>query len=221
MPTLRLGDSERRSIKSDFGTILDRALNNQPFPLKASDFPEFGYSLLSPQMAIHYKALREDKFGKHVTSCSSWRPEINIRADDFKYELSLSGNAAETPCDGLEVMRSHPKYAEILAWSEHYSEVHNRVGQAKDLVREIVGCSTSIGQVHRLLAEEVLRFVPQHMLGYLQQAERRSRVPANYNMDHHIGQMDNLVQTLALGSLSPAERAGDIGATVDKRKPIA
>lgn len=221
MPTLRLGDSERRSIKNQFGRILERAKNNQPFPLDNSDFPEFGYSLLPEPMAIHYAALRADPLGKHVTAASTWRPEIVIVGDDFKYDLSLTGTDAEVPCDKLVVSPTHPKYAEILAWSENYSEIQHRVGQAKDLVREIVGCSTSIGQVKRLLAGEVMRFVPEHMVALLEQAERRSRIPASFNTEGLEGKMDNLVQTLALASLSPETRAGDIDATVDARKPIA
>lgn len=218
MPTLRLGDQERSEIRQSFNEILERSKNNQPFPLQDHDFPEFGYEMLPSNIAHHYAELREH--GEFLTKASVWNPDFKIRDDAYQYDISISGDAVVVPKDGLILPTTYYKHQEILEWAASYIEVAEKVSDARGFLSGMVECCSSTGQIKRLLTDEVMRFLPNHMMEHFNNAERRSRIPAGMCMDGFAEKMDNLTQMLALGSLSPSERVGSVDASVSSRTPI-
>jgi hypothetical protein len=215
MPTLRLGDHERSEICNTFSRVAVKAKNNQPFPLKEHDFPQFGYDLLEPRIAKHYEFLREEAIG--LTTASSWSPDFNIRDADHEYSINLS--RMTLPKDGLLLPETHPRHAEILEWAIHYDMMSRNVREVLSFLNNIVQCCSSTGQIHRMLTDEIIRFVPEYMQQSLGNAERRSRIPASLGMDGYHENITKLTDVLALGTLSPEDMVG-IDASVSTRGTI-
>jgi hypothetical protein len=215
MPTLRLGDSERGNIIRAFTRVLERAKNNKKFPLIEDDFPEFGYSLLEPEIAAKYEYLHLN--APKLVRSSAWNPNFKLRTDDFEYEIGIYEQSL--PQDALVISRSHERYDELLDWAETYAEAQTNIHRGSAVIREVVEASSSIGQVKRVLSEEILRFIPDHMQATFADAERRSRFPSNLPTDGLPDRLENLANTLALGSLSPESVEGIRAATIIK-KPI-
>ena len=215
MPTLRLGDNERSEIRSAFHTVIRRAVNNVPFPLQDHDFPEFGYDLLEPRIAKHYEFLREE--AEHLTKASSWSADFNVESAEFRYNITVPH--VTLPMDGLLLRETHHRHAEILEWATGYDRMDDRVNAAQSFLNNIVECCSSTGQIHRVLSDEILRFVPEYMHGSFKDAERRSRIPASLGMDGFAENIIELADVLALGTLSPKDMVG-LDASVGNRTPI-
>ena len=214
MPTLRLGDSERQQIRIAFSNAMARGLNNKAFPLSEDDFPEFGYSLLTPAIADAYSYLHEH--AHQLVRSSSYRPDFKIADEVYRYGVNIRG--VSMPMDGMEVPRSHPRYDEILDWTATYGDIQEKIVEAKSTVQEIVRASSSAGQIKRVMQEDILRFLPWHMQDSFNDAERRSRWPSGLQKTGMTQKLDQLGQMLALGAISPEQQPG-IQATVDYRKP--
>lgn len=214
MPTMRLGDGERSTIINAFGKVAKRATNSKIFPLVEDDFPEFGYSLLPYQVAEAYKFLK-DNHDDLVNSSSTFAPDFRIHSEDHAYKVELY--AEELPCDGLIVPDSHPRYTELITWAQEYNSIIVRVSSAMHYLGGIINECSSMGQIRRVLSDEIIQFVPDYMQESFKDAERRSRIPKNVtlNADRH----SELADILAIGSLSPENISG-INAKVTSRTTI-
>lgn len=215
MPTLRLGDNERSELKDAFRRVAVKAKNNRPFPLQEHDFPEFGYDLLEPRIAKHYEFLRDE--AEFLTTSSSWNPDFNVRDKDFEYNISVP--RMTLPKDGLLLPETHCRHAEILEWAIHYDAMDDKVREVLSFLNNIVECCSSTGQIHRVLTNDILRFVPEYMQNTFKDAERRSRIPASLGMDGFHENVTKLTDVLALGTLSPEDMVG-IDAAVDNKTAI-
>lgn len=202
MATMRLGDVERASIKSNFSVVLGRAANNKAFPLEKDDAWEFGMSLLPVQIAEYYEYLREH--ARDLTSESGWNPEFFLNTDEFKFGLSIYG--VSLPQEDLQLQSNHPRYAEILEWCEYRYGITERINDADHYMESIIYSCSSVGQIKRLMPDDILRFIPSNYRDSFKNAERRSRIPAGFKPEPD--RLEQLAQMLALGSLSPKEREG-------------
>lgn len=212
MATLRLGDAERSNINNAFARVLERAQNNQKFPLEEEDIEDFGMSLLSDKAAECFSYLKE--FEEDLVRTSSYNPNFKIRGSTFEYDISLW--RVELPRDNLLVPEQHAAHAEILEWVTQYCIVQKDIADARDHVREIVAACSSVGQIKRIMQDEILRFVPQYMRETFGNAERRSRVPSGFEIEPD--KLTHLSTVLALGTLSP-ESEGGVSTSVN-RTPI-
>jgi len=202
MPTLRLGDNERASIRRAFGRVANRACNNKPFPLVSEDIAEFGYSLLEPRIAKYYTFLRDE--AADLTNAATWNPEFNVRDSEHVYEITLHG--CTLPKDGLLLPEDHAMHRPLLVWAQEQWDIEDRVGKATGYLWTVVEQCCSMGQIHRVIPDDIMRFVPEYMQSTLQDAERRSRWPSGLENDPE--QLDALANVLALGSISPEDREG-------------
>lgn len=202
MATMRLGDVERGSIKSNFSTMLARANNNKSFPMEEDEIWDFGMSLLPVQTAEYYQYLRDH--AKELTTEAGWNPEFGIRNDEAKFSVTIYG--VTLPQEHLQLLDTHPRYAEILEWCEHRHVMSERIDDADYYMREVVDACSSVGQIKRLMPEDILRFVPSQMRDTFKHAERRSRVPRDFTPEPE--RAERLGQMLAIGSLSPENREG-------------
>ena len=218
MPTMRLGDNEHQQIYNSFKRVAKRANNNKVFPLVKDDFPEFGYSLLEPRIAERYIFLRNEAVA--LTSCESWNPSIYVNTKEYKYYITLASNTyIKMPLDDMVVPDTHPKYAKLLKWAEEQHAVETRVNLAMNDLETIVYSCSSVGQIKRVLQEDILCFIPDYMRSTFTHAERRSRIPAGLGADikELARQLEEIAYVLALGSISPEKREG-MDVTVKRRK---
>lgn len=202
MPTKRLSDYDRTRIHRSFGAVSRRALNSKPFPLTEEEIPEFGISLLEPKVAECYTYLQE--FGVDLVRVSAYHPDFRIRSDTREFEVNMY--RVSMPKDGLVVLENHPRYTEILAWAMHYHEIEKKVVSGNQYLRTVVNSCTSLGQIKRVLQDEIIRFVPERMQRHFAGAERQSRIPRGFTPDRE--RLEELANILAIGSLSPEEKPG-------------
>jgi hypothetical protein len=210
---MRLGDSERSSIKSAFRAVANKAKNSKVFPLTEEDFPDFGYSLLEPRIAKYYEFLRSE--AEDLTSAATWNPSFNIRDANYLYDISIYG--VTMPKEGLLVTEQHSMYAVLLKWGEEQNDIDDRVDSSMYYLSGIVESCSSTGQIKRVLQEDIIRFVPDYMQNTFKGAERRSRIPAGLELEDE--KTEQLIDILALGAISPDNREG-LNASVDSRQPI-
>ena len=202
MPTLRLGDTERSSIMSNFTRVLSRAANNKQFPLTEDDITEFGYSMLEPRIAKYYEFLRDE--ATDLTSASMWNPSFKVRDAEHVYVIAI--HQETLPKDGLLLTDDHAMYGPILKWSQEQWAIENQITEAERYLYHVVENCCSMGQIYRVIPDDVLRFVPEYMQKSLRHAERRSRWPSS--LENEPDKLNQLANALALGSISPDERVG-------------
>jgi hypothetical protein len=212
MGTLRLDDGERQNIINSFARILMRASNNKPFPMEKEEVWDFGLSLLEPKTVECYLYLRENN--EKLVKSQNWHPTIELQDEFYSYHVTFCDEGL--PQNGLQVPHTHPKYAEIHDWVTHYCDMEEQIAKARKAVRRVIQVCSSAGQIKRVLQPEILRFIPSHVLDTLDDAERQSRIPRNLEL--HDGDLELIANTLAVGSLSPEDRAGiDVEANRDRR----
>ena len=211
MATLRLDDSERNCIINGFERVLERATNNKAIPLEKPDVWKFGLSLLPDKTAECYVYLREHN--KKLTTQAGWRPSFHIKDSTHDYEITVYDG--KMPKEGLVVGDVHPAYKDMLDWASAYCELKEQVRKSNNIVRRIIGVCSSSGQIKRVMQPEILRFLPDHVMQSFGDAERQSRVPRELEL--HEGDLELLMNTLAIASLSPEDMPG-LGASAEREK---
>jgi hypothetical protein len=208
MTTKRLSDWDRQQIIDGYKRKLRRCLHNKQFPIKKDDLETWGISLLDPVIYDKWKYLREH-VPDMVKDFSYFHSTFTISDDNYVYKVK--GYKVPLPYDDIVVPHDHPTHPEVLAWVQWYDDMELRRASAVTWLHKCVAHCHSIGQVKRVLPEEILRFSPDHMLKTLKDAERQSRIPAGFNIDEE--KMKNLADTLALASISPEDEP-DVDVTV-------
>jgi hypothetical protein len=201
MATERLTDNDKDEIVSKIGGIAERALYNKKFPVKKAKV----FNWISKQMKpTHRKAylLLTDEFPALVNKCGSWQANFIIKSkyDKFTVDIRTAVPVAEILIKDID--RYH---ADIITWCEWYQEMKDQVNDAHIYARTLVYACTTVGQVKRLFPDEILRFVPSHLLNF-SDVERRSRVPNSLSLEPE--RFENMMQTVAIGALSPDEMKG-------------
>ena len=213
MATLRLGDPERNSINDAFNRVLERASKNKPFPLKEDEIKNFGLSLLPHKAADAYKYLYEND--RDLVRTVGYHPCFEIRSEPIDpsksmeravYSIELAGSGYIFPKNGLTVETTHPRYAEILAWADHYCEMDELVSKSLKTLYHVTASCSSAGQIKRVLQHEILRFLPENVSSSLAHAERRSRIPKDLNVSKE--ELETVANTLTIASLSCEEMVG-------------
>jgi hypothetical protein len=202
MATARLSDDDKRSIRNTISKVINRALNNKKFPIKKDDVWGVAMDQMKKRHRKAYELLTNE-CSDLVTKTNRWGAYLRIQSPTHTYALMMS---QRLPKSELIVRENYPCHAELLAWAEWYAELEEKLADANVFCAELIESCTSVGQVKRLLPDEALRFVPDHLLDF-SEVERRSRVPAGFTPEPD--RMDNLMQMLALGSLSPEKRRGE------------
>lgn len=203
MPTKRLTDSDRETIRGNFSRAADRALNNKPFPIAEDAWKAWSRSLLPDEILAKWEYLTKH-CPKLVSSGSSWHANFFVEYQGFKY--TLAGYSIEMPHDDIVIPESHPSRVSIGEWSEWYFNTAKDVREAIKYLEMCIEPCHSIGQVKRVLGDEILRFVPNWFTNSLEYAERQSRVPSSLSLDPE--RLEHLSNVLALASLSPEEKPG-------------
>ena len=211
MATIRLDDINRNNIINGFDNILERATNNKPFPLAKEDIWKFGLSLLPDKTAECYMYLREHN--KQLTTATGWHPSFILKDNEHTYEVTLYDGSL--PRNGMEVGGLHPEFSSLHGWASQYCNLQSHVRKSSQIVRRIIRACSSSGQIKRVMQPEILRFLPDHILESFNEAERQSRIPRGLEL--HEGDLETLMNTLAIASLSPRE-IGGVGASAEREK---
>lgn len=213
MATARLTDYEKSSIASKICHVITRTELNKEFPIKEEDIFNWMQEQMEPRIREAYKMLSEE-CPALVSTCSSWQAIIKINSDTRRYRVSVS---ADIPMKDIYVLPTDPHHAEVIEWLEWTDDVDKKSARARRYCERLVYACTSVGQVKRLLPEEVMRFVPGQLLDF-SEVERRSRIPASLSLD--ADEMDNMLHMLTLGSLSPETRKG-ADVSIQRSDPLA
>lgn len=216
MATPRLSDHDKSQLTWALEAVIDRALNSKKFPIKKKHFMEWGIKQLSKPVKKAYRLLRDDcpALTHHV---SGYGCQFMVRTDSLEYRMSVSGSGVKFPMTDLLILPSDKYHADIIEWAVWHDEVYNKIQAANSYANFLVFACTSSGQLKRLLPQEVMRFIPKHLC-YFKEVERRSRIPASFTPNEQ--ELDNMIQMLAVGSLSPETRKG-IAVTINSIEEIA
>lgn len=201
MPTERLSDDDKSTINGEMDAIINRAMFNKKFPVKSKDLFEWLVDQMPDSHQKAYRLLRAEN-KKLVSTSGTWGSKFKIRDANTEYTVQVT---AKVPYDYVVVAENDSRNAEVVEWLLWYEDLKIKVDSASSYAATLVWACTSAGQLKRLLPKEVLRFIPTHLLNF-DDVERRSRIPRSFKPDSD--KMDNLMQMLALGSLSPKERKG-------------
>lgn len=209
MPTARLSEYDRNHIESEYNSVLRRALYNKPFPIPKDDMKQWGRSLLPQEVADRWLWLREHR-PELAAEGSHWRGHFKIGSDTHLY--SLNSDDVRLPFDGIFVPREHDSYSAVLEWTVWWEETREKVSMAEHWLSKCIYQCHSVGQIKRVLGEEIIRFVPNSLARTLKHSERQSRIPRGLNIDADKHEL--LCNMLTLGSISP-EKVPEPDVTVE------
>jgi hypothetical protein len=217
MPTLRLTDSDKSWIVSSFSTPLHRCTNSLPFPLKETkDIEEWVQDCIPVKIWDSWKYLMDNC--RSTVSHLGYTKIAFVETDDGtgnKYRIFLYGS--DTGCwphYEPTCKKGDLHYEEILKWAKQYAAVQEQVDEAMRYMQRGVWACTSAGQIARIFPENVLRFLPSRAGSSLSNAERKSRVPSGFEINHET--CDLLERMLALGTISPNSQEGfDAAASIE------
>lgn len=201
MPTERLSDDNKQNISSALDRVIERAMFNKKFPINKKDLFEWLVDQMPQTHQDAYRLLRDEN-KKLVTNSGSWGSKFKVRDTNSEYTIQVT---AKVPYDNIEVRETDSRVADVIVWLKWYEELKAKVSDAESYGDSLVYACTSVGQLRRLLPDEIMRFIPSKLLDF-SEVERRSRIPRGFHPDPE--RMDNMLQMLALGSLSPKERTG-------------
>lgn len=209
MPTLRLTDSDRSWIVSSFILPLQRCTNSLPFPIQeTNDIVEWARDCTPTKLWDAWEYLT-DNCSSTVTSLGYSKTAF-VETDDGtgnKYRIYLyGGDTGKWPHYEPTCKEGNLHYEEILEWAKQYAHVQEQVDEATRYMQKGVWACTSAGQVARIFPENVLRFLPSKAKSTLGNAERKSRVPSGFEINHET--CDLLERMLALGTISPDNQEG-------------
>lgn len=202
MPTQRLSDYEKADLIGEYNDMLGRGAYNQPFPIEyKKEVWGMGIDLLPRKIRAAYVLLREEAM--ILTAASKYRTQFIINDEKYQYKFHILEAA---PMENLVIHKSHERYDAILKWIVWQTKIQIQITEAERTISKAIKACTSAGQIKRILPPEALRIMPNAMLASLDEAERRSRVPAMFKVTQD--EMEHFVNMLTLGSISPERRKG-------------
>ncbi len=201
MATARLSDQDKGTIVHNFNAILTRVTNNKVFPLADEDMYAWGIRQLRKEIREPYEFLIER--AKYLVSVASYNTSFFIESSEYRYEVS---HYAKWPCKSLTIRETDPLHKAVLAYVEWYYDSINTTQAANRYQHNAIHCCTSAGQITRIFPPEVIRFLPDNIVGTLGDATRKSRIPESFSPNEE--ELENLMQMLALGSISPEDLTG-------------
>lgn len=208
MATTRLTEWERSSVRNEFMQTLVRSVNNPPFPVPREDIFRFGIEIMDvpePVRKAYALLINYNKGG--LANKSTYQANFKVQDEQNKLVyICQSGTFESMPSGDLCVYHTHPLHQEILKWCELHYQLQIKYNWAMKVTDEILDNCHSAGQLKRVLPQEAVRFLPNHMIASFKDAIRKSRYPAGLNIEQHF--LDNLCDTLALGSINPEDRKG-------------
>ena len=213
MATARLSDYDKGKIIRNFNVILNQVTNNKEFPIADEDMMAWGIRQMPKDLRIPYKYLMEH--ANHLVKTATYNASFYISSDNYKYEVS---HYATWPCKNITIKVTDPLHKDVLEWVEWYYDMLKKIQAANRYQHGAIHSCTSAGQITRILPPEVIRFLPNKISTTLGDAERKSRIPRGFHHDEN--ELENLLQMLALGSLSPTDHVG-LNVAVPRRTTIA
>lgn len=200
MATLRLADDEKRNITSGIRNLIGRAHHNKPFPIDEKDIFEWVVDQLPLHQRKAYRLLRKEL--PVLTRADNYSSNFEIADTLLTYLIHVG---TKLPMPGVFILKADPHHQEVIDWAEHYMDLNDKTRKAEYHIGDLISSCTSVGQIKRLMPEEALRLIPSHLLDF-SEVERRSRIPASFFPDKD--KMENLMQMITLGSISPESRKG-------------
>lgn len=217
MPTMRLSPNDKSHIENQFHKVLNRAPNNYPFPVVKKELKEWAFSLMPESMADAYKLLKS--YDKSLVQSCGWCFDIDVHLPNEEgiYLIRIDASM-NLPNFKPNVLPGDNYHTEVVEWCKNVSDLDSRVAQASRYVSHAIDSCTSAGQIVRVLPEDCVRFVPNTILSTLADAERKSRVPRHFEPDPE--KEKNVLDLLAIGSISPEDRPGlDVAVITFREKP--
>jgi len=202
MATARITDNDRNQIASRFHAVARQSLNNQVFPVAKDDFKEWTYSLLPEDIRDRWLYLKE-KQKNLIRMTGGYNSHFKIRGDLYEYRLSID---EKIPYEDMPVPLEHPTHEAILKYCDDQYEAMQNLRDAMSWLEYCVNQCHSVGQIKRVLTDDIIRFVPNYFTSTLADAERASRIPRDFTPNDE--RMEQLANVLALGTLSPERRKG-------------
>lgn len=205
MATQRLSDVDKSFIISRFSAVLRRAGNNLTFPVPTKEeVREWVINCMPAHIRNPYLALRENAPG--LVREGGWINYLTIHNDKGEqYELEFNGVTGWPNWKGI-VTPEHEHYDEVWQWCHDFHTIENQVRRCEKYVDEAIDSCTSAGQIARIFPEDILRFLPHNTLQSLGDAERKSRIPRDFNIDPEMTEL--VANTMAIGSVCPESRDG-------------
>lgn len=200
MATARLSDDERSSIVNTIERITARALLNKEFPIAKEDATAWVISQLPKPIRKAYLLLKADE--PELVTEKSYASDFRIKSDTMMFQIGID---APVPRDHILVQPSDVHHADIIKWAEWEVDIKKKVDAADSYISELVYSCTSVGQLKRLLPQEIMRFIPKHLLDF-SEVERRSRIPASFTPV--ADDLESMMNMLTLGAISPEKRKG-------------
>lgn len=212
MATARLSDDEKQNITEAICSVIRRALHNKIFPVPKEELTEWITNQLPKPIREAYRLLRAD--ARDLTTQQFYSCDFNIHSDTHKYQIGIS---EPVPTNGIVVKKTAKYHAAVIEWVEWEVKTKHQVEDAEGYIEELVWACTSSGQLKRLLPQETMRFIPNHLLDF-SKVERRSRIPNSFKPD--IDRMGSMMYILTVGAISP-ERCKGMAATSERVEKIA
>ena len=204
MATARLSDSDRSNIVWTLELVINKSLNSKSFPVKKNKLMEWGIKQLPKPIKKAYILLRED-CPELTRKASGYDCGFTIRTDTHQYKIKFGESGTKFPLEGLLILPNDKYHTQIIEWAVWFNEISEKVEEANKYINNLVYACTSVGQLKRLLPQEVMRFIPTHLCDF-SEVERRSRIPASFMPEQE--KLDNMLQMLTVGSISPDQRKG-------------
>lgn len=209
MPTMRLSPNDKSNIDRQFSVVICRAPNSHTFPVPEDELKDWVFSLLPEEIADAYKLVK--KYDKKMVQEAGWCFDAKVHQPatperlQGRYKIRFDASENLPNCEPT-VTEGCAYYEEILKWCNDVYKLDKQVRIASEYVTHAIESCTSAGQIVRVLPEDCIRFVPNTVLSTLADAERRSRIPANFEPDKDAEQL--VLDMLTIGSISPETRPG-------------
>jgi hypothetical protein len=200
---MRLSDSNKGWIESQFDRVIQRAIHNHPFPIPKDDLNDWFLSFMPDNISSAWREIQ--RYNPYLLRNSGWRACFVVHTYEGKYHCEL-GDVGAIPPTEPEVSLGDMHYNKVLKWASEYHDTNAKIIKAQRYVSDAIQSCTSAGQILRVLPEDCVRFIPPDVASSFGNAERKSRIPANFSIDKELEELT--MNMLALGSISPEEVTG-------------
>lgn len=207
MATSRLNDEEKSSICHAVDKTIKRAMFNKEFPVPQEEVMDWLIKQLPKPIRKAYRLLRAD--ADDLIKHQGFGCDFDIHSDTHEYRIDIR---AKVPRNHILIQKKDYYHADIIKWAKWEVDTQKAVSDTVSYFDSLVWSCTSVGQLKRLLPDEIMRFIPSHLLDF-SDVERRSRIPASFSPDNK--RLEAMMHMLTVGSISPEEHKGVIASTED------
>ena len=200
MATSRLSDDEKQSICRAVNMTTKRAMFNKEFPVPQEEVMDWLIKQMPKPIRKAYILLRAD--ASDLVKHQGFACDFDIHSDTHEYRINIR---PKVPRNHILIRKKDYYHADVIKWAKWEVDTQKAVDNATSYFDSLVCSCTSVGQLKRMLPDEIMRFIPSHLLDF-SNVERRSRIPASFTPDNE--RLEAMMHMLTVGSISPEELKG-------------